>query len=258
MDTNMRGTVRTFATKMPHYFFSAYPTVYAFPTFLTSYDDFNKIIDQNLFLYNPTGKQNYLDIIEPYNYSYGIPKSDCFVKLDPHISDNDREFVLNGIRTKLDKSDTILATADILSSLDTLNLVFNIFLAIVALITLFIAFFLLLISMTQNINDAVWEYGVLRSMGLMQDEGVRIYLYEAFAIVVSSSVLGILIGFITSLMIASQFFMFIEMPLTIFFPVWILVGMLSMAGITTFVAVYKPMRDVNKRRIAAVLKSGSV
>ena len=84
--------------------------------------------------------------------------------------------------------------------------------AIVAVIALFIAFFLLLLSMTQNINEAVWEYGVLRSMGLTQAEGKRIYLYEAFTIVVSASILGLAVGCITSLLISSQFFMFIEMP----------------------------------------------
>jgi len=31
---------------------------------------------------------------------------------------------------------------------------------------MFIAFFLLLLASTSNVNDAIWEYGVLRSMGL--------------------------------------------------------------------------------------------
>jgi hypothetical protein len=37
---------------------------------------------------------------------------------------------------------------------------------IVGLIALILAFFLLLISTTSNIKENVWEFGVLRAMGL--------------------------------------------------------------------------------------------
>ena len=60
----------------------------------------------------------------------------------------------------------MLTQKDVQEALASINLVFNIFVGIVAIIALFIAFFLLLIAMTQNINDAIWEYGVLRSIGL--------------------------------------------------------------------------------------------
>ena len=60
----------------------------------------------------------------------------------------------------------MLSKKDVEDALASIDLVFNIFVIIVALIALFIAFFLLLIAMTQNINEAIWEYGVLRSMGM--------------------------------------------------------------------------------------------
>ena len=75
--------------------------------------------------------------------------------------------------------------------------------AIVAFITLSIAFFLLLISMTQNINEAVWEYGVLRSMGITKEQGQRIYLYEAMMVVLVASMLGILCGLLTSYLVTA-------------------------------------------------------
>ena len=67
-------------------------------------------------------------------------------------------------------------------------------------------------------------------------------MYEAFTIVVSASILGITTGVLTSLLVASQFYMFIEMPLVFYFPTWMLVLMMGMAGVTTWIAVYSPVR----------------
>jgi hypothetical protein len=43
--------------------------------------------------------------------------------------------------------------------------VFNLFMGLIALISLTLVFFLLLVSTRQNVRDNIWEYGVLRSMG---------------------------------------------------------------------------------------------
>lgn len=56
--------------------------------------------------------------------------------------------------------------------------------------------------MTQNVNDASWEFGVLRSMGLTKAEGMRIYLYEAYIVVISAAFLGVTVGFVTAAAVA--------------------------------------------------------
>lgn len=43
---------------------------------------------------------------------------------------------------------------------------FSMFVGIVGAIALILTFFLLMISTTQNIKENIWEFGVLRSMGL--------------------------------------------------------------------------------------------
>jgi len=154
---------------------------------------------------------------------------------------------MNGIRNNLQRSDIVLSKIDIIEALASLDVVLDIFVAIVAVIALFISFFLLLISMTQNINEAIWEYGVLRSMGLTKSEGRRIYQYEAFMIVSTAFILGTIVGCLTSLLVSSQFFMFIEMPLSFNFPYYTMGGMMIMSCVTTYVAVYSPVHLVNKR-----------
>ena len=101
------------------------------------------------------------------------------------------------------RTDIVLDKQSITDALASIQLVFNIFVMIIAVIALFIAFFLLLIAMTQNINEAIWEYGVLRSMGLTKAEGHRVFMYEAFSIVSAASILGILTGTACAYLIAS-------------------------------------------------------
>ena len=55
---------------------------------------------------------------------------------------------MNGIRNYLKRTDVMLTKKDVKKALASINLVFNIFVGIVAIIALFIAFFLLLIAMT--------------------------------------------------------------------------------------------------------------
>ena len=86
---------------------------------------------------------------------------------------------------------------------ESLTLIFDCFTGLVAMIALGIAFFLLMISMTENINESIWEYGVLRSMGITKEQGVRIYIYEAFIVVTVASILGTLCGLLTSYLVSS-------------------------------------------------------
>ena len=95
-----------------------------------------------------------------------MPKAKVFVKLASGLTRDTQEFIMNGIRNNLERSDIVLSKQDVTDALSSLTVVLDIFVAIVAVMALFISFFLLLISMTQNINEAIWEYGVLRSMGL--------------------------------------------------------------------------------------------
>ena len=91
-------------------------------------------------------------------------------------------------------------------------MLFQIFVIVVGTIALILAFFLLLISTTSNIKENVWELGVLRAMGLTQAQSKRVFMYEAFAVILSALSLGIIVGLIVSLTLTAQFYLFIELP----------------------------------------------
>lgn len=72
-------------------------------------------------------------------------------------------------------------------------------------------------------------------------------MYEAFIVVLGASILGIASGFCAALLINSQLYMILEFPLDVQFP-WILLSiMMGIALITTFIAVYVPIKAVNKK-----------
>ena len=140
----------------------------------------------------------------------------------------------------------LIMKSEVEESLEQINKVFNILIYIIGAISLTIAFFLLLISTTQNVKEAIWEYGVLRSMGITMDEGMRIQMYEAYIVITSAAILGTLVGFAVSLAIAKQFYMFIELPVVVDFPTSLLIGLLVISLITTWFAVWIPMKQVNQ------------
>ena len=75
-----------------------------------------------------------------------------------------------------------------------------------------ITFFLLLVSTRQNVRQNIWEYGVLRSMGVTREQGKRIYMYEAFVVVSTAAILGILVGIIIASTLTAQLCLFAETP----------------------------------------------
>jgi len=125
---------------------------------------------------------------------------------------------------------------------------------IIGVIGLTLAFFLLLISATQNVKENVWEYGCLRAMGYTKAQGMRTFMYEQYSTVIAALILGSLVGVILSSVVTAQFFLFLERPFTFDAPMYLLYIMTVLSMLTTGYAVFVPVREVNNKRIATVLK----
>ena len=138
-----------------------------------------------------------------------------------------------------------------------MNLGFSLLVGLIGLIALTLTFFLLLVATTSNIKENVWEYGVLRSMGITKDEGRRVFMYEAFLVIIAAGILGIIIGTVVACLVTAQFYTFLELPFNLLFPYWLVSILVVVALVTTYLAVYYPVSSVNKSSIAKVLKSGA-
>jgi len=72
-----------------------------------------------------------------------------FVKLNPAITDEEREVIANRIRSQFyGKIGVLLTKHEVEKTYRSVSVIFKIFVVIIAVISLSIAFFLLLISMT--------------------------------------------------------------------------------------------------------------
>lgn len=69
-------------------------------------------------------------------------------------------------------------------------MIFNVIIAI----TMFICFFSLSSSMTGNLYEQVKEISVMRSIGFTKRIIMKLFIYEAFILVLSSSFSGVVIG----------------------------------------------------------------
>ena len=134
-----------------------------------------------------------------------------------------------------------------MSALNNSLTFFQLFVGIVGVIALIMAFFLLLISTTQNIKENIWEYGCLRAMGFTKAQGMRCFLYEQYSLVLSSLALGLIVGMLLSSAVTAQFFLFLEFPFEFFFPTELTLAMMIMALLTTLFAVCIPVHKVNRR-----------
>ena len=195
------------------------------------------------FSAHPDDQTDYYSKIADYQFNDDIAKQVLMVKLNPNITEEKRSFIANGLRSFFkDKTTLLYEKETITSMLKSTGLIFNAFVAIIGAIALTIAFFLLLVATTQNVTDAIWEYGVLRSMGVTKAEGRRIFMYEAYVVVISAAILGISVGILAAMVISAQFYMFLELPVEVFVPWYLLVTMVVVALVTTFLAVLFPVR----------------
>ena len=139
-------------------------------------------------------------------------------------------------------------------NISTVLFVLQIFTILIGWIALWISFFMLLVSISSSVKENLWEFGVLRAIGLKKAQIVRIYLYESLAVTISAWIMGLIIGFILAVTISLQFNIFLELPFFLEFPFVLVLIMVTLALIVTVFGTVIPIREVNKKSISWVLR----
>jgi len=94
---------------------------------------------------------------------------------------------------------------------------------------------ILTLTVTSFIRENVWEYGVLRSLGITQKQIFRICIYEMMSVVISSTLSGLFVGGITSVSFVAQLSLFAEMPFSFSFPLDFFLFTFVMTSLTSLV-----------------------
>ena len=111
--------------------------------------------------------ENYNKLLSNYNFTDGLIKDMVFINLNKSISDERRSFITNGIRAFFrDDLTLLLDRKEIHDSVQSNLDLFQVFVGVIGFIALTLSFLLLLISTTANIKENLWEFGVLRAIGL--------------------------------------------------------------------------------------------
>ena len=85
-------------------------------------------------------------------------------------------------------------------------------------VTMFLCFFSLSASMSANLYEQKKEVGVIRAMGFTKYRVRVLYFYEALVLVLSSCILGVLIGTAVGYTMLLQFNLFLNVKVAPFFP----------------------------------------
>lgn len=142
-----------------------------------------------------------------------------------------------------------------LLTIDSTLQLLQLFIVVVGSIAFIITFFLLIVSTTSNIRENMWEFGVLRAIGLKKHQIIRVYLYESLAVTITACLLGLVIGFLLALTLSLQFNLFLELPFFMAFPYALTFTMLGLAVVTTVVGTVVPLNNVNRQSISSILKA---
>ena len=133
------------------------------------------------------------------------------------------------------------------------NIIGYIFL-VLGIIALVLSFFLIWTSFYSNIRENIAEYGIMRSIGITKAQSIRIYLYEAATIILSSIFIGTFIGVVISASLILQFDVFLELPFVFNFPFQLYFILITVGLVLGLLGSYYPTYAVNTLSLVKIMK----
>lgn len=145
--------------------------------------------------------------------------------------------------------------SDISETLDSTRAMLDLIFSIATYIAMFLCLFSLIASMYSNIYESAKEIGVMRAIGLTTFQVTRIFVYEAFTLVLASSLLGIIIGFIMGWTMLLQRVLFVNLPIPFIFPWSNLILVFVAAILCSFLASWGPIKAITRKTISAAFRT---
>jgi len=121
-------------------------------------------------------------------------------------------------------------------------------------IAMLISFFFLMSSMFTNVYEQTKEIAVLRALGINKFWMYRIYIYEAFVLVLSSSILGVMIGCVVSYTMTLQQVLFTQLPVPFAFPWTIMLTVFGCSVFFSILAAFSPIYRVLQKRVVQIFR----
>ena len=107
---------------------------------------------------------------------------------------------------------SVESAATELAPVATVDTIMAYFFNLTTLVAMAVAFFSLVSSMYANVREQTKEIGVLRALGLGKPRLTRAYMYEAFTLVLASSLTGMAVGTAVGYTMVVQQALFLQVP----------------------------------------------
>lgn len=194
--------------------FTAYAHCQHLPTMhIMSMPQIRLLVDE-IFKRYPKRKEAFQQkLLEIPKQTMDLPKNRLFMKAMANATRFERGVFMNNLLNFV-KDETLLVfdRKTFLEDLDSRLILIDVFNFSVSIICFALGLFQLIVSISANIRDSMWELGVLRAMGMNKNQIMRLTMYESFVNNMSSIILGFIIGLIISASLMAQFMLFLELP----------------------------------------------
>jgi len=247
---NIPTKIVAMASKFPglNYYSSYYLLSYETEVYI-SMEHMKKFIDVETEFFN-------IDIGDYSNSTVdGIRKLQLILKYKDKVSQELKDTIffamnnhLNGIKYYILNLDSVIETSEKVKN------VIGYIILVLGIFALILSFFLVWISFYSNIKENITEYGILRSIGISKNQSIRIYLYEASTILVSSIIIGTFVGVIISCSLILQFDIFLELPFIFHFPFLISCVLIIIGLFLGLLGSYYPILLVNSLSLVKIMK----
>ncbi|KAI9140468.1 FtsX-like permease family-domain-containing protein [Paraphysoderma sedebokerense] len=183
-----------------------------------------------------------------------IPLRGFYIKLKKDITNSEystikRELRLLLVRERMTDIKEELNGSE--KAMSALSLVFD----VVTVLLMVVTFFSLNTSMYVNIVEQTKEIGIMRSLGLNRFSVFRLYIYEAFFLIMSAATLGSVIGMIMGWTITAQRTILTEIPIPFAFPYRTFAIVLILSLICSVLSTVGPIWNIVFRtKLVSVLK----
>ncbi|KAI9193233.1 uncharacterized protein BJ171DRAFT_532227 [Polychytrium aggregatum] len=172
---------------------------------------------------------------------------------DPSNSNQIYNGLLQIIEGTLDDITTVAIETQ---AVDTIQLYLGPIFGLATVLVMLVSLFSLNTAMYSNIHQQLKEISILMAIGLSQRQLLRIFIYEAFIVLMVSLVLGAGIGLSVGYSMAAQNSVLVEVPVTPRFPTEVAGVAVVLSTISALAATWGPLHAlVVRRSIIAGLKS---
>ena len=239
-----------FVNKLPGtYSYSSYEILARQSLSFTSNEEMKKLVDIESQIYN-------INLMNLSNVTVdGLRKRRIILKFNDNASKELREMVFFAMNNYLEGLNTFnTQLIDITDISEEVKVVIEYIILVIGIIAFILSFFLIWISFYSNIRENIIEYGIMRSIGITKAQNIRIYLYEASTIIMTSIIIGTILGIIISCSLILQFDIFMELPFILNFPYKFYFILISIGLFLGLLGSYYPTYDINTISLVKIMK----